>query len=277
MKTIQTMCHSDTNNKNGGIKMSKIISICSEKGGVGKTTTTVNVAGGLVQLGKKVLVIDLDQQQNASRTLGYIKDGKPTVSELIYNEVAEIKTDFSEVIRQSENGIDYIPSSPMLTNITSTMANGEDSNYVIKRILNNAVFAEYDYILLDCRTLLDLLASNAMNASNHVIIPVESGIYAYEGLDKMLNKVASINNSTNRNLRVLGILLNKQQRTNVSVSLADSIREEYSNITFRTAIPFCPAQTEKAILNQQSSVFDKSSSLGQAYRQLAEEIVERIK
>ena len=230
--------------------MSKIISVCSEKGGVGKTTTTVNVAGGLVQLGKKVLVIDLDQQQNASRTLGYIKDGKPTVAELIYNAVADIDTNLSDVIRHNESGIDYIPSSPMLTNITSTMANDEDSNYILRRILSNDVFAEYDYILLDCRTLLDLLASNAMNASNYVIIPVESGIYAYEGLDKMLNKVASVNNSTNRDLRVLGILLNKMQRTNVSVSLADSIRDEYDRITFRTAIPYCPAQTEKAIMNR---------------------------
>lgn len=102
--------------------MSKIISVCSEKGGVGKTTTTVNVAGGLVQLGKKVLVIDLDQQQNASRTLGYIKDGKLTVAELIYNSVADIDTNLSDVIRHNESGIDYIPSSPMLTNITSTMA-----------------------------------------------------------------------------------------------------------------------------------------------------------
>lgn len=247
--------------------MSKIISVCSEKGGVGKTTTTVNVAGGLVQLGKKVLVIDLDQQQNASRTLGYIKDGKLTVAELIYNAVADIDTNLSDVIRHNESGIDYIPSSPMLTNITSTMANDEDSNYILRRILSNDVFAEYDYILLDCRTLLDLLASN------YVIIPVESGIYAYEGLDKMLNKVASVNNSTNRDLRVLGILLNKMQRTNVSVSLADSIRDEYDRITFRTAIPYCPAQTEKAIMNQKSSVFDKSSSLGQAFRQLAEEVL----
>ena len=253
--------------------MSKIISVCSEKGGVGKTTTTVNVAGGLVQLGKKVLVIDLDQQQNASRTLGYIKDGKLTVAELIYNAVADIDTNLSDVIRHNESGIDYIPSSPMLTNITSTMANDEDSNYILRRILSNDVFAEYDYILLDCRTLLDLLASNAMNASNYVIIPVESGIYAYEGLDKMLNKVASVNNSTNRNLRVLGILLNKMQRTNVSVSLADSIRDEYDRITFRTAIPYCPAQTEKAIMNQKGSVFDKGRSLGQAFRQLAEEVL----
>ena len=90
--------------------MSKIISVCSEKGGVGKTTTTVNVAGGLVQLGKKVLVIDLDQQQNASRTLGYIKDGKLTVAELIYNAVADIDTNLSDVIRHNESGIDYIPS-----------------------------------------------------------------------------------------------------------------------------------------------------------------------
>ena len=253
--------------------MSKIISVCSEKGGVGKTTTTVNVAGGLVQLGKKVLVIDLDQQQNASRTLGYIKDGKLTVAELIYNAVADIDTNLSDVIRHNESGIDYIPSSPMLTNITSTMANDEDSNYILRRILSNDVFAEYDYILLDCRTLLDLLASNAMNASNYVIIPVESGIYAYEGLDKMLNKVASVNNSTNRNLRVLGILLNKMQRTNVSVSLADSIRDEYDRITFRTAIPYCPAQTEKAIMNQKGSVFDKGRSLGQAFSQLAEEVL----
>ena len=156
-----------------------------------------------MQLGKKVLVIDLDQQQNASRTLGYIKDGKLTVAELIYNAVADIDTNLSDVIRHNESGIDYIPSSPMLTNITSTMANDEDSNYILRRILSNDVFAEYDYILLDCRTLLDLLASNAMNASNYVIIPVESGIYAYEGLDKMLNKVASVNNSTNRDLRVL--------------------------------------------------------------------------
>ncbi len=253
-----------------------IISILSEKGGVGKTTTTVNVAGGLAQLGKKVLVIDLDQQQNASNTLGFIKDGKYTVAELIYNEVAEIETDYEAIIRHGENGIDYIPSSPMLTNITSTMANDEDSNYIIKRILSNDTFSKYDYILLDCRTLLDLLASNAMNASDYVIIPVESGIYAYEGLDKMMNKVSSINNSTNRSLRVLGILLNKLQRTTVSTSLADSIRSEYDNITFTTTIPYCPAQTEKAILNHQSSVFDKNSSLGQAYRQLATEIVAKV-
>lgn len=256
--------------------MSVKISICSEKGGVGKTTTAANIAGGLAKTGNKVLVLDLDQQQNVSYALGYIKDGKPTIAELIYNTVAGIDTDISSAIRHTENGIDYIPASQMLTSITSTIATDSDSNYVIRRLLMNSAFEAYDFIIMDCRTLLDLLVSNAMNASDHVIIPVESGVYAYNGLDKMLAKVASINNSTNRTLRVMGILLNKMQRTTVSTSLAESIRDEYTELTFKTTIPYCPAQTEKAVLEQSASVFDDRSTLGQAYIKLTNEIIHKV-
>ncbi|MCM1524745.1 MAG: ParA family protein [Ruminococcus sp.] len=252
------------------------ISVVSEKGGVGKTTCAANIAGGLVRLGKKVLVADLDQQQNMSATLGYEKDGKPTVSELIYNAVADIETDYESAVRHSEKGIDYIPSSAMLTNITSTMANDTDSNYILKRIFDSKAFDEYDFIIYDCRTLLDLLASNALNASDYVVIPVESGVYAYDGLEKMIGKVSSVNNSTNRKLRILGILLNKQQRTNISASVAESIKSDYENITFETSIPYCPAQTEQAIIRRESCVFDDKSSLGKAFAKIAEEVVRRI-
>lgn len=255
-----------------------IISICSEKGGVGKTTTTINLAGGLAKRGNKVLILDLDQQQNASHALGYVKDGRPTTAELIYNTVAGIPIDFTAAIRNGENEVDYIPSSPMLTNITGTIANDteNDSNFVLRRLLSNEAFAKYDYILLDCRTILDLLISNALNASNYVIIPVDLGIYAYNGLDKMLDKVASINNTTNRSLRVLGVLLNKMQRTTVNTSLAESIRSEYSELTFKTSIPYCPAQTELAVLNQTSSVFDERSSLGKAFMSFTDEVIASI-
>ncbi len=252
-----------------------IISICSEKGGVGKTTTTVNIAGGLAKLGKKVLVIDLDQQGNASQALGYVKDGNPTISEVIYNTVAGIENDYSATIRHAENGVDYVPASPMLTNITTFMASDSDSNYVLKRALNNNIYNAYDYILLDCRTLLDLLVANAMNVSTHVIIPVESGVFSYTGLDKMIDKVKSINNSTNKRLKILGILLNKQIRTTVSTSIADSVKDEYTTLVFNTSIPFCPAQTEKAALSGQSCVDDSKSSLGNAFLALAEEIEKR--
>lgn len=254
-----------------------IISICSEKGGVGKTTTTVNTAGGLAKHGKKVLVIDLDQQGNASQYLGYVSDGKPTVSELIYNTIAGIETDFEATIRHNENGVDYIPASKMLTGITTFMASDSDSNYILKKALDHDIYRQYDYILIDCRTLLDLLVANAMNVSTHVIIPVESGVFSYDGLTKMLNKVTSINNSTNRKLKVLGILLNKQLRTNVSTSIADSVRDEYTELVFKTAIPHCPAQTEKAILESTSCVFDEGSSVGRAFISVAEEIISKIK
>ena len=96
-----------------------IISTISEKGGVGKTTVSVNTARGLAALGKKVLVIDIDQQCNASKAFGYVPDGKPTSSEIIYNAVAEIETNYGEAVRHSESGVDYIPASRLLTGITS--------------------------------------------------------------------------------------------------------------------------------------------------------------
>lgn len=252
-----------------------IISICSEKGGVGKTTTAINTAGGLAKCSKKVLVIDLDQQCNASQYLGYVGDGKPTISELIYNTIAGIETDFEATIRHNEDGIDYIPASKMLTGITTFMATDSDSNYILKKALDHDIYKQYDYILIDCRTLLDLLVANAMNVSTHVIIPVESGVFSYDGLTKMLNKVISINNSTNRKLKVLGILLNKQLRTNVSTSIADSVREEYTELVFKTIIPHCPAQTEKAILENKSCVFNDDSSIGKAFMNIAKEIISK--
>lgn len=251
-----------------------IISIISEKGGVGKTTTSINIASGLASLGKKVLLIDLDQQCNASVSLGFVIDGNLTSAEVIYNTVANIEMDFSQAIRHSDRGVDYIPASAMLTNITSFIANDSDSNYVIKRALQNDIANAYDYIIFDCRTLLDLLAANSLNASDSVIIPVESGLYSYTGLQKMIDKVKSINNSTNRQLKVLGILLNKQQRTVVGSEIAKMVKDTYGEFVFETTIPYCPAQTEKAILNGQSSV-DGNNSLGIAFMNLSNEIIER--
>lgn len=256
--------------------MKAIISICSEKGGAGKTTATVNIASGLAKHGKKVLVVDLDQQGNASRSFGYVKDGKPTIAEVIYNLSAGIEMNYADTIRHGDNGVDYVPSSQMLTNITTFIAGDSDSNYILKRVLENEVYSQYDYILLDCRTLLDLLVSNAMNASTHVIIPVECGVFSFDGLEKMLHKVTSINNSTNRQLKVLGILLNKFNRTNVSSSIVDSVKESYDSLTFDTIIPFCPAQSEMAVISQKSCVDDKNSSLGAAFAKISEETIQRV-
>ena len=252
-----------------------IISVISEKGGCGKSTCTVNVAKALTSMGKKVLVIDLDGQANASKALGFSPDGKPTSAELVYNTAAGMETDFQAVIRHSDDGTDYIPASQMLTGIVTFIANDSDSNYVLKRALDNAVFGSYDYIFFDCRTLLDLLAANALNASDRCIIPVESGLYSYMGLASMIDKVQSINNSTNRDLKVLGILLNKQQRTTVAQEIAREVRERYGDYVFKTAVPYCPAQAEQAVLG--ASVPSRQNSLQTAFAQVAEEVIERTK
>lgn len=250
-----------------------IISVISEKGGVGKTTTAVHTAKGLANSGKNVLVIDLDQQGNASKALGYSYDGKPTSAELIYNTIAGIDMDCSEAIRHSESGVDYVPASQMLTGITAFIANDSDSGYVIKRSLDRDIFKAYDYIIFDCRTLLDLLAANALNASDSVIIPVESGLYSYMGLYKMIDKVKSINNSTNRQLNVLGILLNKQQRTSVAQEIVSEVKKRYGDLVFNTTVPYCPAQAEQAVMSDKS-ISDKTT-IGKAFLSVAEEIINR--
>ncbi len=251
----------------------RIISFASEKGGVGKTTTTVNVALHLASFGLKVLVVDLDGQGNASRFFGYIKDGKPTTAELIYNKVAGIESNYGDFIRNSDfNNLDYIPSSQMLTGITNFMANSQESNYVLKSIFSSDFFEyNYDYVLFDCRTLLDLLVSNALNASGYVIIPVEGGIYSFDGLSKMLDKVNSIKASTNKSLELLGIVLNKQNRTVVSTSVEESIREEYKDDVFVTVVPYLPAQCESNVLGNL-----KSNNLNIAFHNLATEVAYRI-
>lgn len=250
-----------------------IISIISEKGGVGKSTCAVNIAKALTSKGKKVLVVDLDGQANASKALGFSPDGKQTSAELIYNTVAGIKSDLKEIIRHSDNGTDYIPASQMLTGIVTFIANDTDSNYVLRRALADPVFKEYEYIFFDCRTLLDLLAANALNASNRCIIPVESGLYSYMGLHQMIDKVQSINNSTNRELKILGIILNKQQRTSVAQEIAKDVRERYGGYVFDTAVPYCPAQAEQAVMG--ASIPVKQSSLKTAFAKIADEVIER--
>lgn len=255
--------------------MKKTISICNEKGGVGKTTTTISVAKQLAKDGYKVLVIDLDAQGNTGRALNFLEDGKYTSADLIYNTLSGRPLNADDYIRYSEDyGVYYIPSSKLLGSITTFMASSTniDCNYILKTILDDKMFDGFDYILYDCRTLLDILVSNAMTSSDYVLIPVESGIYSFDGLASILEKVDTIGASTNPKLKVIGILINKQKNTVIGTSVTDSVKERYGSMVFNMVIPDCPAQAENSILG----INKKNGSLELAFHNVTKELEYRI-
>ena len=138
----------------------KIIAVANQKGGVAKTTSVINIGAGLALKGKKVLLVDTDNQSHLSRFLGYDgTDGKPTISELIFQTVSKVMKPVSEAIRKSELGVDYIPSNFMLAGIISILGTDSDSTGVFSRLFSDGTFDEYDYIIIDCPPTLDLSLS----------------------------------------------------------------------------------------------------------------------
>lgn len=255
----------------------KIISIISEKGGVGKTTTTFNLACALQKKGYKVLAVDLDKQCNLSITCGYLSDGKDDITDMISDCVKGRNIAASDTIRHSENGLDYIPSNLMLDAINSQIASDFDSNYVLRRIFNNDAFSDYDYIIFDNKTAIDILTQNALNTSDYYILPIESGLYAFDGIEKILQKAASINATTNPRLKLLGILYNRaENRTNIGREVVSTAKQLYKNKLFATTIPYRKTQIESAISQQNGCVNLKGNTLAEAYEALAGEVIARI-
>ena len=151
----------------------KIICVANQKGGVGKTTTVMNMAAGLVQKGKKILCIDFDPQGNLSDYLGHQADGISDISELMLSESRMQSYDLTGIIRKNNEGIDYIPSSIALASADMFLAQAMCREQVLKRILKHGLFQEYEYIFVDCQPSLGILLTNALAASDEVLIPVQ--------------------------------------------------------------------------------------------------------
>lgn len=256
----------------------KIISIANQKGGVAKTTTAVNIATGLALKNKRVLVVDIDSQNHLSRWLGYMgADGKPTVADLIYQQVSQLKTySYDDFIRHNDSlMVDYIPSNSMLSGILAILGTDSDSTTVLKRIFSDPFFSDsYDYIIIDCLPSLDLLVTNALKASDKLLIPVQADMLAYEGIDQMLITLQRIKGG-DLSEHLLGMLITMfQKNTNMSNAIMEAIVKSYGDFVFKTPIAY-RTEVKESSVNRTALVLRKGSYVGQQYKDVVDEIIER--
>lgn len=250
----------------------KIISVCNQKGGVGKTTTTVNLAASLASLGKKVLLIDMDPQGNAGSGLGL---NKYRIEKSIYHAlIGEVALD--KVIRKTEiANMDIAPSNRDLIGaeieLVSAFARENKLKNALKEYSDN-----YDYILIDCPPSLSLLTVNALAASDHVIIPVQCEYYALEGISELVHTIDLIKQNINSDLQIGGIVLTMfDARNNLSHQVAAEIKNYFKEKTFETPIPRNVKLSESPSHGVPIHIYDPKSKGTESYIKLAHEVIQR--
>lgn len=252
--------------------MGKIISIVNQKGGVGKTTTAINLGAALAGLGKAVLIVDFDQQANATTGLGINKE------DIIFDVtdfVTHIGMVKKAILRTSIPNLNIIPASIKLASVEETLYQINDNEYLLSNKLN-IIKKNYDYILIDCPPSLGLMVDNALYASDSVLIPVECGYYSYEGLTQMTKKINSI--QKNKKIDIEGILLTKlDNRNTIGYKIQEQVQFLFPNKIFKTIITYSSHIQEAPIVGKSVIQFSFNSRGSKEYRELAKEIIEKEK
>ena len=253
--------------------MSRVIAIANQKGGVGKTTTAINLGACLAVAEKRTLIIDIDPQGNATSGMG-IERGE--LEQSVYEILVE-GADVAAVARKEIHFpyLDMVPSTRDLVGAEVELVNMEDRELVLRRQLEQ-VREEYDYVLVDCPPSLGLLTLNTMAAADSVLIPIQCEFYALEGLSQLLNTVRLVQRNLNQRLEIDGVLLTMfDQRLNLSRQVADEAKEYFGDRVFQTVIPRNVRLAEAPSFGKPIVLYDILSAGAQAYLALAREIIKR--
>lgn len=252
--------------------MGKIVAVTNQKGGVGKTTTAINLASGLAILGKKVLLVDIDPQGNATSGLGI--DRRKT-GKCVYNVIIEQADMKGIVLRTKIDNLSVLPATIQLAGAEVELANLSDREYRIKKALHK-VKDQYDYIMIDCPPSLGLLTINALTAADSVLIPIQCEYYALEGLSQLMHSVFLVRKSFNADLEVEGILLTMfDGRTNLSIQVVDEVKRHFKRQVYTTIIPRNIRLSEAPSFGKPIMLYDPKSKGAEVYQDLAREVLER--
>ena len=251
--------------------MGKIIAVVNQKGGVGKTTTAVNLTAALTESGKRVLLCDFDPQANATSGLGI---DKRKVHKSVYDVLVR-STAVRDAIVSTKYG-DVLPATADLAGATIELFSMEDPNQRLKKALV-AVKNDYDVIFIDCPPSLEILTLNSLAAADSILVPVQCEYYALEGLSDLMNTLRLVKKRINPQLDIFGVALTMfDGRTNFSTQVAQEVRRHFPGKVYATVVPRNVRLAEAPSHGLPVTVYDRSSRGAQAYRSMAEEIIKKL-
>ena len=254
--------------------MGRVIAVANQKGGVGKSTTAINLSACLAEKEKKVLTIDMDPQGNTTSGLGVDKNNvENTLYELLLGE-AETK---NTIVKDVVENVDLIPSNVNLSGAEIELIGVDEKEYILKKIIDK-VRRKYDYIIIDCPPSLNMLTINALTAANSVLVPIQCEYYALEGLSQLTKTIKRVKKSLNKDLSIEGVLLTMfDSRTNLSVQVVEEVKKYFSSTVFNTVIPRNVRLSEAPSYGMPVIAYDKNSKGAECYKKLAAEVIKKNK